>query len=224
MVVYLSFFERKVGDIHNHLRETYGIYVKPLAEFRHMVMRSAHAETSVDGNLGYFWERGEGAHSLENQLLAELRQTPVHYNRPADYKELAGKYDYVVVATGKDTASKELDVWEDCGRVVMTGGVALGSFDPNTAVVYANTGYAGSGYARLTPVNKTQAVVALYCIGKQPGEADVQSGIFGRAGRQSDVGGGSDRHFQRPGLRSGPTAALTICFPRTCRRTGTRKV
>ncbi|HUW64897.1 MAG TPA: dehydrogenase [Spirochaetia bacterium] len=177
VVVYLSFFERRLGDVHSHLKETYGIYVKPLAEFRHLVMRSPHAETKIDGKLGYFWERGKGASSLENQLLAELKQTPVHYNRPADYKELARKYDYVVVATGKDTTPKELDVWEDCGRVVMLGGVAMGSFDPTTSVVYANTDYAGSGYARLTPINETQALVGLYCIGKKPDEADS---LFGR--------------------------------------------
>lgn len=177
VVVHLAFFERKLGEVHSYLRETYGIYLKPLAEFRHLIMRSPNNETRVDGSLGCFWERGKGMSSLENQLLAELKKTAVHYNRPADYKELAGKYDYVVVATGKDTTPKELDVWEDCGRVVMTGGVAIGSFDPTTSVVYGNTDYAGSGYARLTPINETQAVVALYCIGKKPDEADS---LFGR--------------------------------------------
>jgi len=172
VVVLINALERRIGDIRDHLRETCGIDVEPLAEFRRLVMRSPHGEAKIEGRLGYFWERGKGPRSVENQLLAALKGTVVRCNSPVNYRELAARYDFVVVADGKDTVPRELGVWEDCGRVVMTGGVALGSFDPTTSVLYINTDYAGSGYARLTPVNGTQAVVAMYCIGRQAYQAD----------------------------------------------------
>ena len=171
-IIWMNVFERQMGDIRNHLRKVYHFDLKPTGIVRNLVLKSPNAQAHIEGKLGYLYARGKNTDSLENQLLRTLKRTPLHYNRPADYKELANKYDYVVVATGKDTAAKELGVWEDFGTVYIRGGVALGDFQPNSSTLFFNTEYAGHGYARLTPITTTEAVVALYHIGSSELEVD----------------------------------------------------
>ena len=97
-------------------------------------MKSPNAETKIEGNLGYSMYRGKEIDSLDNQLARELRKTAIHYNSLSNFKELSQKYDYVVVASGRDMEAKELGVWEDQGRVSIMGAIALGSFEQNTTI------------------------------------------------------------------------------------------
>lgn len=165
VIVWPEVLSRGIGDAREHLREKYNIDIKPLAELQTIIMKSQNREVKIEGKLGYLMLRGKHVLSLENQLLLTLNHTPVSYNRPVDYKELSKKYDYVVVASGNDTAARDMGVWEDCGRVSMIGGIALGSFVQNSVTVYLNTDYAGSGFALITPFNKTRAAVTLYIMG-----------------------------------------------------------
>lgn len=73
-------------------------------------MKSPNKETIIKAHIGYIMRWGKHIDSIENQLHRSLERTPVHFNRPANYKELSKKYDYVVVVTGKETAAKELGV------------------------------------------------------------------------------------------------------------------
>lgn len=164
-VHWLNVLQREMGDVREYLRETYHLDLKPLNELRSLIMKSPNKEAKIDGKLGYIMARGKHRESVENQLFVTLKRTPVHFNRIADYKELSRKYDYVVVATGKDTAPKELGVWENYGLVHLRGGLVFGAFEPTSSTVYFNTEYAGRGYARLAPWSSTQAVVGLCNIG-----------------------------------------------------------
>ena len=92
--------------------------------------------------------------------LRKLKKTPIFYNSPANYKELSKKYDYVVVASGKDTESAEMGVWEDQGQVSTLSGIALGKFQIENLAIYFNTDYAGSGFARVSPFSTTLNWVA----------------------------------------------------------------
>lgn len=157
-------FYKSQGDIRKHLREDYGIDIKPLGECKNILMKSPKQRVNIDGFLGYYVVRGKGKESIENQLLNSLRKAPLHLNQNADCKELSKKYDWVVAATGNDLVARELNLWEDIGLVRVIGGVALESFNPDSSTIYFNTEYAGTGYGRVTPFNSTQAMVALYII------------------------------------------------------------
>jgi len=169
---FLNILEREMGDIREHLREVYGLDLKPLSELRSIIMKSPGQETKIEGRLGYIYARGKCKESLENQLFEALKRTPVHFNRVADYKELSPKYDYVVLANGKDTGSKELGVWENHFLVHIRGGLVFGSFATDSSTIYFNKDYAGKGYARLAPLNATQALVGLCNIGCGEFETD----------------------------------------------------
>ena len=162
ITVDLNIFDQDMGDVNNYLYKRLGINLLPLHKCHSITLKSPNKETTIEGELGYFYARGKDPSSIENQLIKKLEKTPIHYNSPADYKELSKKYDYVVVATGMDTTAKELDVWEQTGLVHMYGGLALGKFTKGTSTLYFNTEYTGTGYARVTPYNSTQALVKLY--------------------------------------------------------------
>lgn len=161
------------GDIRTYLRDYYRIDVQPQTQCDHLIMKSANAKADIKGNLGLFYGRGKSKNSLENQMADQLKRTAIHYNRFADYKELSQKYDYVVVATGKDTAAKELDVWQDFSPVHIRGGIAYGDFRPSSTTLFWNTDYAGQGYARVTPIDSMKAIVGVYSIGKKELDNDA---------------------------------------------------
>jgi flavin-dependent dehydrogenase len=87
-------------------------------------------------------------------------------NTPVDYKELAKEYDWVVIATGREKEARDLGVWEELGGARIVGVFVAGDFEPNTATLYMNTEYAGTGFARLSPFSKSTAVIGLYIFGK----------------------------------------------------------
>lgn len=160
-----TLFFRDVGDPRKYMKDTYNIDFTPLNECKSYTMKSANKEVRVEGNLGYFMSRGKSEESMENQFRRKLTKTPIFYNKKAHFKELAEKYDYVIVATGKPTEARELGVWEDAGDFAIMGGLAMGGFDPTSSTVYFNTDYAGTGYGRITPFNESLAIVGLYITG-----------------------------------------------------------
>lgn len=154
------------GDIRRYLYKSYNLDLHPISEIRKLIFKSPNEQTTITGKpLGYFYSRGKREGSIENQLRLSIKSTAIHFNRPADYKELAKKYDYVVVATGNEVAAKELGIWEDYGVVYIQSAVAIGEFDTATQYVFFNTDYSGQGYARLTPFDPYHAVLDLYGIG-----------------------------------------------------------
>ncbi|HEY5584941.1 MAG TPA: dehydrogenase [Ruminiclostridium sp.] len=154
---------RNLGDPIDYIKKNYNIEIAPASECKNIILKSPKQEIKVKGQLGYFIIRGKGNESIENQLIRKLKkQTAIHYNSLVDYKELSSKYDYVVVATGKDDEARELKVWEDEGIMNIVGGIALGSFHDKMSILYLNTEYAGTGYARISPFSPTEAIVGLY--------------------------------------------------------------
>ena len=172
MVLWPDLYTRNWGDIRKVLREEYGIDITPMATCKTLAMKSPGHKATIKGNIGFLVARGKGVESIENQMLRSLRKTTVHFNRPANFRELSQKYDYVVVASGKDTEAAELGVWNDLGQVTIIGGVALGNYDHESTTLFFNKDYAGSGYARLSPFSPTQAIVGLYIINHEPFAAD----------------------------------------------------
>jgi digeranylgeranylglycerophospholipid reductase len=160
------FTRRYDNDPIKYLKDNYNISIKAASEDKSYILKSPDAETRIDGKLGFSTYRGKSTESVENQLLQALRKTAVHYNSLSDYKELSQKYDYVVVASGRDFEAKELGVWQEQGRVSIMGAISLGSFEENLSVIYFDTDYAGSGYARISPFSSSEAIVSLYVIGK----------------------------------------------------------
>lgn len=165
---------RNIGDPREYIKKNFDIEISPVNECKNIILKSPKHEVKVKGNLGYFICRGKGSESEENQLLRKIKKgTAIHYNSLVDYKDLSSKYDYVVIATGRDCEARELGLWQDEGIMRIFGGIALGSFHDDTSVLYLNTKYAGTGYARITPFSQSEAIVGLY--DDRHGEFDTDS-------------------------------------------------
>jgi flavin-dependent dehydrogenase len=159
-------FYNVYGDPRKYLLEEYKVDFYPLGKVNNITMKSPNKKVKIEGNLGYYMPRGNSEKSLENQLYRQLTQTAIYFNSKEDYKNLSKKFDYVVVATGKDAEAREMGVWEDEGVVYVVGANVVGSFNPGASEIYFNTDYAGTGYGRITPFNTSAAVIGLYIIGK----------------------------------------------------------
>lgn len=164
---------QNLGDPREYLKNEFDVDIKPITVCHTNILKSANQKVNIQGNLGYFIARGKGNESIENQLLLQFRKVAIQYNTPTDYKELRKKYDWVVIATGRDTEARELNVWEDLGLVRIVNSVAIGNFDPDSVIMYMNTEYAGTGFARLTPFNSVQAILSNYVIGLDGQESET---------------------------------------------------
>lgn len=170
----LEIFTNHFGkDILEYFNANFGVTFKPLGNLTQVMLKSPNEKTIIKGNLGYLFLRGKSPNSLENEMFRSLMTTPVHFNRPANYAELSKKYDYVVIADGKDSVGKELGVWEDAGHVNIITAFVFGSFMPGSSTIYFNTEYCGTGYVRITPFDPTKAILGLYVIGEQYNEFDL---------------------------------------------------
>ncbi len=163
---------RDYGDVIQYLWKNYKISIKPLLQCNNIIMKSKNRKVEINGNLGYSITRGKNPDSLENQIYSLMHLTSVKFDKPVDYKQLSREYDWVVVANGNDSIARELGVWEDKVLIRITGGTAIGNFRPDSSTIYFNTDYAGTGYARVSPYNSTQASVDLYAIGCEEYETD----------------------------------------------------
>lgn len=159
-------FYNHIGDSREYVKKEYGIDFTVLNNTKSFIMKSPNHQVKVKGTLGLTVGRGKADESLENQILRQINKTPIYYNYLGDYKALAKEYDYVVVATGRETEARDMGFWQDEGEIIIIGATALGNFDINSSTVYFNTEYAGTGYGRITPYNQQCAIVELYIIGK----------------------------------------------------------
>jgi len=120
-----------IGDPREYLKNKFNVDIKPITVCRNNIIKSKNEKVIINGELGYFIARGKGNESVENQLKLQFRKTAMQFNTPTDYKELSKKYDWVVVATGRDTEARELGVWEDLGLVRVIESTTIGNFDPD---------------------------------------------------------------------------------------------
>ncbi|MFZ5354660.1 MAG: NAD(P)-binding protein [Bacillota bacterium] len=169
-------FTNDLGEIVHYLNEKFDISINYLGKARNIVLKSPNCEVRASGsNLGYFFERGKLSKSIENQIYRKLHYSPVFFNTKADYIKLAKEYDYVIIASGKTDEAKDLEVWQEYDKCYIYGGIAIGSFDNESSTIYFNTEYAGTGYARVTPLTSSQAVVGIYVIGLGDVELETDS-------------------------------------------------
>jgi len=153
-------------DAREYVKTEFGTDFTVLNNTNSFTMKSAEKQAKVTGTLGLTVGRGTADESLENQLLHQISKTPIFYNYLGDYTALAKEYEYVVVATGRETEARKMGLWEDEGSITIIGSIAIGDFDINSSKLYFNTEYAGTGYGRLTPFNEHCATIELYIIGK----------------------------------------------------------
>jgi flavin-dependent dehydrogenase len=155
----LELFQRPYRDQLLYLSKL-GINLRPLNKISRVIMHSPRRSAAVRGNLGFLVERGQGEKALEVQL-AEKLHTRINFNVDANYRDLAGDYEFVVVADGSSRAAAEKKYGKPPCDAWVKGAVILGEFNPEEAAIFFDTSYARHGYAFLAPFDRDRAVVML---------------------------------------------------------------
>ncbi|MDD4170525.1 MAG: NAD(P)-binding protein, partial [Desulfotomaculaceae bacterium] len=169
--ILLELFQRPQRRQLQHLFEHFGIRFKPLARVRRFVMSSLQQTVPISGELGYLVERSQSRDAVEVQL-AEKLQSKITFDTMVDYRELVNKYDYVVVAEGNLMTARNLNVLACTMAARVKGAIILGRFDPESAMIYFNTGYARQGFGSLKPFSRERALLALNIPGVNHTELD----------------------------------------------------
>lgn len=174
----LEIMNRPIKDQLAHLRTEFGLDIKPINTLNRIVMNTPHKQSTIEGNIGYLFRRGQKEDSIEQQLTNQLR-TPIQYTTYADWRKLQQEYDHVVICDGQGVATRELGCWVgDSFRAWVMGANILGEFDPNTLVMFLNTNYCKSGYAYLVPMDETHAFLGLVVPNCDRQELDYYWDIF----------------------------------------------
>ncbi len=155
----LQLFTRPYDPV-DLLRKKFHLDLQPFERIRKITMKSPRKKVLVKGNLGYFFMRGTSPESVESQLYSKIR-AGVTADTRADYLELSGQFDYVVVANGGYDVSRSEGVWSLVIPTNLVGGTVIGDFDPTEMVMWIDTRYSRSSYAYLCPMGKNRAFLGL---------------------------------------------------------------
>jgi len=158
----------RLGDPLSFLYREYGLAIQPLAKLERVIYHCPDTREEIVAQHGYLLLRGRDEGSLERQLAGRLA-TKIHFCHWAEAWQLAGEYDYVVVADGSGRTARGAGVWQRRVRAVVRGAKILGEFEPGTARMYLDTAYAGHGYGLLIPFDHRRAVLSLHLV-RGPGD------------------------------------------------------
>lgn len=156
----LELVDRPVKDLLVFLRDKYGIEINSIAPLKKIIHYGPNSHFEITGKLGYLLQRGQDGNSVENTLARRLSRK-IQFNMSADYQQLKERYDYVMVATGRDDVARELGVWQLLYPAYIRGATILGNFDPNALIAWVNRDFCRNGYAYLTPFDSRRASLIL---------------------------------------------------------------
>lgn len=158
---FLEVTHRPIKDVLKYIHEKYDIEIQPLNTINTLIHKSPNKTTTINGDLGYFVSRGRESNDLKNQLYAKLKSSEMRFNENVHYDKLKGEYDYVIIGSGEISMTEELGCWKQCFQGYERGATVLGSFDPNTQIMWVNRDYCKSGYAFLAPFDSKRAFITL---------------------------------------------------------------
>lgn len=150
------------GDFISYLNKSLNLNITPLATVKKMMHYGPTKNVMVTGNnLGLLFLRSNTRDSVKNQICSSLKKTRVFLNALVDVHALKNKYDYVVVASGNTTFSKEFGLWYTWSEAYVRGAVVHGNFDTERVEMWINKHYCNHGYAYLAPLSEKKAVIIL---------------------------------------------------------------
>lgn len=174
----LEIQHRPIKDAIKYFKESFDLNITPVNTLNNLTHFSPNKTTVIKGNFGYFLKRGREKDTLYNQIYSQLKSTKINFNVFGDYEPLSKEFDYVVVANGNASFTKELGCWNESVKTYLRGAVVLGEFDPNTLVMWINNDYCKNGYAYLTPFNDKKASIILVVTDVNEKEVDHYWELF----------------------------------------------
>ena len=158
--IWINLLARNNKDPVKYLMDEYGLKLKPLASIEESILISPHKKVTATGTQGYIIKRGVEKHSLENQILSQIK-TQINFDSFIDINDIKNKFDYIVVATADSVIPKKENVWTDTFISKVRTATVLGDFNINSTTVWFNEIYSNKGFCYLVPSSATEASLVL---------------------------------------------------------------
>jgi flavin-dependent dehydrogenase len=160
MEAIMHLMHRPIKDSLVYINNLLGVDLKPAAVVHTIEMHSPNQKAVINGkNLGYSTIRGHDDRSWECQL-ADAVKSNITFNCAPDYRELEKEYDWVVVATGDSTISRDLGVWITDIEPFLRGCIVKGNFDPGNIKLWFNQSLSKQGYVYFAPYDYNEACIS----------------------------------------------------------------
>lgn len=156
----LKLFNRYRSGTLRYLQRRYDFKIKPLGKIKKIIMFSPNYKTIIKGKLGYLFIKGKDEKSLENQILSYFNPN-ITYDSYIDVSDIARDFDYVVVATGEQYTARKYGIFQQTFNALSRIATVVGSFDPNTIIMWLGREFSNNGYCYMVPYNQKKAYVIL---------------------------------------------------------------
>jgi flavin-dependent dehydrogenase len=172
MEAIMHLMHRPIKDSLVYINSLLNVDIKPAAVVHTVEIHSPNQQAVITGkNLGYSTIRGHDDRSWECQL-AHYIKSEIVFNSNPDHRELEKEYDWVVVATGDSTISRDLGVWTTDIEPFLRGCIIKGDFDPGSMRLWFNQSLSKQGYVYFAPYDSNEACICTAAAPSSPEDID----------------------------------------------------
>lgn len=136
MEAIMNLLYRPIKDPLIFINKEFGINIMPNGIMHTLEIYSPNNKATITGyNVGYTTIRGNDERSWENQLYKQIKSEIV-FNSTATWQSLEKDYDWIIIATGDPTISRELGVWRTDTEAFLKGCIVKGKFDLGVSKIW----------------------------------------------------------------------------------------
>ncbi len=173
MEAVMQIVHRPIKDPVIYLNKRYNMNLMPAGLLHTLEIHSPNHKATFTGyNLGYTSIRGHDDRSWECQLARQIK-TKIHFNSTVTWQELEKEFDWVIIATGDPTISRELKVWRTDTEAFLKGCIVKGKFDIGVSKIWLNTKLSKNCMVYFAPFDEKEASYCTVAIPSSPEELDI---------------------------------------------------
>ena len=166
------------GDPIKYLKKNYNLSLLPQFKIKKSIFVAPDQKVySTKGKLGYVMKRGTVSDSIENQI-AHAINLPIQFDTYIDIKDIIGKFDYIVVATGTPVIAKEFNIFTTTFSGFVRISTVLGNFKTDSIKMWFGTKFSKNAYAYFVPYSPKAARITLIVNGITHAELDYYWNLF----------------------------------------------
>jgi flavin-dependent dehydrogenase len=173
MEAIIQLVHRPLKDPVIYINKKYNINLMPSGIVHTIEIHSPNHKATFTGyNMGYTSIRGHDDRSWERQLARQVK-AKIHFNSTVTWQELEKDFDWIVIATGDPTISRELKVWKTDVEAFLKGCIVKGKFDLGVSKIWLNTKLSKKCMVYFAPFDENEASYCTVAIPSSPEELDT---------------------------------------------------
>lgn len=173
MEAIMQLIYRPIKDPVIYINKKYGLNLLPNGITHKLEIHSPNHKSAFTGyNLGYTTVRGHDDRSWECQLAKQVK-AQIQFNSTVTWQELEKDYDWIIIATGDPTLSRELGVWRTDTEAFLKGCIVKGKFDLGVSKIWLNTNFSKNCMVYFAPFDANEGSYCTVAIPSSPEELDT---------------------------------------------------